>query len=46
MLKHAEGWVFESQPRLTLVVKIGSETTIFKRSAIGVSVTGPLILLL
>ena len=46
MLTHAEGWVFESQTRLTLVVKTGTETTIFKRSAIGVSVTDPRILLL
>ena len=35
----ADGWVFESQPRQTQVVKTGSA----KRSALyeGVSVTGP-----
>ena len=33
----AEGWVFESQQRQTKVVKIGTA----KRSALGVSVTGP-----
>ena len=37
----AEGWVFESQPRQTLVVKTGSDCSTAKRSAIGVSVTGP-----
>ena len=37
-----EGWVFESQPRQTEVIKTGSGSSISKRSAIGVSVTGPL----
>ena len=37
----AEGWMFESQPRQTLVVKTGSDSTA-KRSAIRVSVTGVL----
>ena len=37
----AEGWVFESQTRHTKVVKTGSDSSIAKRSAIGVSVTGP-----
>ena len=36
-----EGWVFESQPRQTQVVKTGSESSTAKPSAIGVSVTGP-----
>ena len=31
----AEGWVFESQPRQTLVVKIGSDSSTVKRSALG-----------
>ena len=34
-------WVFESQPRHTYVVKTGSDNSTAKRSAIGVSVTGP-----
>ena len=38
--RKAEGWVFESQPRQTLVVKTGSDNSTAKRSAIGVSVTG------
>ena len=37
----AEGLVFESQPRQTQVVKTGSDSSIVKRSALGVSVTGP-----
>ena len=37
----AEGWVFESQPRQSYVVKTGSDSSTAKRSAIGVSVTGP-----
>ena len=36
---HAEGWLFEFQPRQTLVVKIGSDNSTVKRSAIGISVT-------
>ena len=38
---HAEGWVFESQPRQTNVVKTGSDSFIAKRLALGVNVTGP-----
>ena len=37
----AEGWVFESLLRQTLLVKMGSDSSTAKRSAIGVSVTGP-----
>ena len=37
----AEGWVFESQPRQNLVVKTGRDSFNAKRSAMGVSVTGP-----
>ena len=37
----AEGWVFESQTRQTQAVKTGSDSYTAKRSAIGVSVTGP-----
>ena len=37
----AEGLVFESQPRQTHVVKIGSDSSTAKRSALGMSVTGP-----
>ena len=37
----AEGTVFESQPRQTYVVKTGSDSSIAKRSALGVGVTGP-----
>ena len=37
----AEGLVFESQPRQTLIVKTGSDSSTAKRSAIGVIVTGP-----
>ena len=37
----AEGWVFESEPRQTLVVKTDSDRSAAKRSAIGVSFTGP-----
>ena len=37
-----QGCVFESQPpQQTLVVKTGSDSSTAKRSAIGVSVTGP-----
>ena len=35
----AEGWLFESQPRHTKIVKTVSDTTTPKRSAIDVSVT-------
>ena len=38
---HAEGWVFEYQSRQTYVVKTGSDSSIAKRSALGLSVTGP-----
>ena len=37
----AEGWMFESQTRQTQAVKTGSDSYTAKRSAIGVSVTGP-----
>ena len=37
----AEVWVFESLLRQTLLVKTGSDSSTAKRSAIGVSVTGP-----
>ena len=37
-----DGWVFESQARQTLVVKIGSDSFIAKRSAIGIGVAGRL----
>ena len=36
----ADGWVFESQPRQTLVIERGSDSSTAKRLAIGVSVTG------
>ena len=36
-----EGWVFESQPGQTLVVKTGIDSSTAKSSAIGLSVTGP-----
>ena len=36
-----ESWVFESQPRQTLDVKTGSDSSIAKHTALGVSVTGP-----
>ena len=36
----AEGFVFECQPRQTLVVNTFSDSPVAKRSAIGVSVTG------
>ena len=39
--QHAEGWVFESQPRQNQVVYTGSNSSTVKRSAIGVSVTCP-----
>ena len=35
----AEGWVLESQPRQTQVVRTGCDSSTAKRSAIGVSVT-------
>ena len=35
---HADGWVFESQPRQTLVIKTGSDSSTTKRSATGVGV--------
>ena len=38
---HVEGWVFESQPRQTYVVKTGSDSSTAKYLATGVSVTGP-----
>ena len=38
---HAEDGVFESQPRQTNVVKTGSDSSIAKRLALGVNVTGP-----
>ena len=38
--RQGEGRVFESQPRQTLVVKTSSDSSIAKRSAIGVSVKG------
>ena len=37
----AEGGMFESKPRQTLVVKSGSDSSTAKRSAIGVRVTVP-----
>ena len=37
----AEGWVLKSQPRQTLVIKTGSDSSIAKRSAIRLSATGP-----
>ena len=37
----ADGWVFESKPRQTLFVKTSNDSSTAKRSAIGVSVTGP-----
>ena len=37
----AEGWVFESLPLQTEVVKTGGDSSTAKHSAIGVSVTGP-----
>ena len=36
----SKGWVFESQPRQTKVVKTGTDISTAKHSAIGVSVTG------
>ena len=35
----AEGWVFKSELRQTLVVKTGNDSTTARRSAIAVSVT-------
>ena len=40
-VSHAEGWVFESQQRQSQVVKTGSDSSTAKRSAVGVSTTGP-----
>ena len=37
----AEGLVFKSQPRQTQVIKTGSYSSTVKRSALGVSFTGP-----
>ena len=37
----AEGWVFESQPRQTPVIKTSSDSSTAKRSSVGMSVTGP-----
>ena len=37
----AEDWVFESQSQQTSVVKTGSDSSIAKRSALGVNATGP-----
>ena len=37
----AEGWVFESQPRQTLVVKTGSDSSTAKRPPIDMNVMGP-----
>ena len=39
----AEGWVFESQPRKTQVIKTGSDSYNAKHSALGATVTGPRI---
>ena len=36
----AEDWVFESQPRQTLVVTTGSDSFTAERSVLGVSVMG------
>ena len=41
LASQAEGWVFESKPRQTIVVT-GIESSTAKRSGTGVSVTGPL----
>ena len=38
MAPQAEGWLFESQPRQTYVVKTASDSSTAKRPAIGVSV--------
>ena len=37
---HAEGWVFESQPRQTLFVKTGSDSATAEHWATNVNVTG------
>ena len=37
----AEGWVFQSPPQQTIVVKTGSDSSTVKRSALGVIGTGP-----
>ena len=37
----AEGWVLESQPRRTTVVKKGSDRSTAKGAVTGVRVTGP-----
>ena len=36
-----EGWVFESQPRQTYIIKTGSDSSTAKRSALGLNVMGP-----
>ena len=41
LVPQAEGLVFEFQPRQTLVVKAGSDSSTAKRSAIAVGFTGP-----
>ena len=41
LASQAWGWVFESLPRQTYVVKIGSDSSTAKCLARGVSVTGP-----
>ena len=37
----AAGWVFESQPQQTLVIKTGNDSSTAKHATIGASVTGP-----
>ena len=41
LVPKAEGWVFEYQPRQTLVVKTDDDSSTAKHSVIGVIVTGP-----
>ena len=41
LAQHAEGWMFQSQPQQTQVMKTGSDNSTTEYSAIGVSVTGP-----
>ena len=38
---HAEGWLFETEPRQICVVKKSCDSSTAKRSATDVSVTGP-----
>ena len=38
---HAEGWLFETEPRQTCVVKKSSDSSTAKRSATDMGVTGP-----